>query len=184
MSRYLFPIFLVLLSGGMYIIYIGPTYAMIQENRKNTTEVNNALTSAPEVIATQTALLEQYQQFNTDNRAKLDVMLPTSIDETRLIFDVNTVAARYNLLLKGVTVGDVKKDAEGEAVGGPQLKTKSVKFGVRTTYQVVKLFLRDLEKSLALRDVTSLSFGGTSDQTLGDNAIFDYTIEMQTYSYQ
>ncbi|MEK7192734.1 MAG: hypothetical protein AAB682_01220, partial [Patescibacteria group bacterium] len=83
---------------------------------------------------------------------------------------VDNIAARYGMQLKNVHF-----KTEGTIPEGKDYGTVTFGFSVQGSYSTLKTFLADLERSLRLVDLTSLSFNS------GEKDLYEYTIELTTY---
>ncbi|MEK7068373.1 MAG: hypothetical protein AAB964_01005, partial [Patescibacteria group bacterium] len=125
----------------------------------------------------------KYNTFSTEDRQRLLRGLPDNVDNIRLIIDINNIAARHELSLKNVSLGDVSDSrvarnnlsvgASGDAIGSVQ-----VSFTLSATYGDFLAFLQDLEHSLRVVDVESMDFGAPGSETAGKS---DYTFTIRTY---
>ena len=105
-------------------------------------------------------------------------MLPDAVDNVGLIIDMQNIAANRGMLLKGARVtegGAVGDAAQGLGPDASKYGTITMTFVVNTTYENFSVFLKDLESSLRLLDVTSLSFSSTKEGR------YDYSVTLQTY---
>lgn len=191
---------LILASIGLFLVYVNPTYRKdtgssnwkeqsVKELLTTRVRYREALDKTREIETARTGLLEKYNGISQDNRDKLQKLLPDHVDSVRLILDVNNIAAQYGMALKNIALtgsegasaeatAPVSALAENERAIGPTgalYKPVEFKFSVSGSYDTLRSFLRDLEKSLRLIDVRSLSFSAA-----GDNG-YDYTAVISTY---
>ena len=108
-------------------------------------------------------------------------MLPSNVDNIRLILDINTIAARHRAVLSDVQLGDTSKNSgSGSALagghGGSAIGSVDVGFTVRATYDDFIAFEEELEHSLRIIDVTKLSFTSAGSQDMNS-----YAFTIRTY---
>lgn len=185
MIRYIVPVFFLILSVAVYLSYIDPTYIEIQKALAREKELVGYIEDAKTAQEKIDDLKTQYAAFPPGSDRALHALIPDSIDPTRLIVDMDAVITQFGLVMKspGVTIESVGGD------GSPLTKYR-VTFSVRAPYPVFRNFLRDLESSLALRDVGNISFtsgGATSKETelSSGNTPFsthEYMLNIITYS--
>lgn len=180
MTRVLLPIILVLAAIGLFVLYTNPTYQRTQELQLQSAAFNDALNKAQELRAQRDALLSKRTTFSADSVQKLERMLPDNVDNIRLIIDINNIAARHKLTLRNVQLGSVSDSATSRselAVGssGSPVGSVVVGFGFTASYDTFLSFLQDVEHSLRIVDIETLSF--VPDQTGG--YVFD--VEIRTY---
>ena len=180
MNRYAIPLFFVLLSVGIYIVYIDPTIASIQADRAKTAEYTKYIQEAEEAQSRLDALKQKQQDFPPGYDQALATILPASVDPTKLIIDIDGIAQLRGLTIKSPSSKD------SAASSGAYAK-HTISFSVSAPYTVFRAFLRDLESSLALRDAATVSFTSvSSDESSGiknpELKAMDYTLTIITYS--
>lgn len=186
----LISIFLILASVGVFFGYVNPTYRAITGNTELSERSINelkeergryidALNKTKEIEQARTGLLEEYARIPADGRERIEKLLPDNIDSVRLIIDVNNIAAQYGMRLKNISLaqsGAETTPATSLALGPVEEHFKSVglKFGVEGSYDNFRSFIRDLEQSLRLVDIETISFSSNEN-------IYEYVIAISTY---
>lgn len=189
MNRNVYSLILILLAIGLYFTV---TQGILDEAKvvsASNQEYITAIESASKLISVRDQVLAEYNKLSLDDRAKLDKIVPKSIDNIRLIIDLNNVALRHGFSLKGVSVtalsdnknpsissdGSVPVSNNNFSITTPVLEKVSVSFGLSAPYQQFISFIQDLEASLRILDVNSLSV------TANDSGIYDWKIDLNTY---
>jgi Tfp pilus assembly protein PilO len=171
-------IILVVVAIVLFVTITNPRYATVRTLMAEQQRFDDALERSKELIALRDALLAKLNAIDTANINRLDRMLPDSIDTVRLIIDINTLASRYGMSLANISIGT--PDApESEGMLGPssdEFGRLSLSFTVASNYQNFRAFLGDLERSLRLMDITSISFGEPED-----SGMTAYNISFTTY---
>lgn len=184
MNRYAIPLFLMLLAGTIYVLYIDASIKNIKQQLAKEEEINGYLELAKEARGKLDEIELQYKNFPPDANKKLSIILPESIDSLKLIIDVNTVAKRHGLQVLGPAVTGADGDAQKS---GGYAKYK-LNFKVSATYPAFQEFLGDIQKSLALRDFNNVAFTATTEKDAAgnvskpENAIYDYQVELMSYA--
>lgn len=179
MIRYIIPVLFLLLSVALYLAHIDPTYVEIQKSLARERELVGYIADAKTAQSKIYDLKAQYSAFPAGADQALHVLIPDSVDPTRLIVDMDAVVGKLGLVMKSPSV------SVGGGEEGSPLNSYRVTFGVSAPYLVFREFLRGLESSLALRDMGSMSFtanGAGDSEFTGPNAVHDYTINITTYS--
>jgi Tfp pilus assembly protein PilO len=181
--RLFLPILLVGSAIGLFVLYTNPVYQDIKALTGEVAAYDEALNRSQELRAVRDELLAKRNTFPPAGVQKLERMLPDNVDNIRLIIDINNIAARHNLSLGNVQLGEVTRasgspsagavGASGEAVG-----SVSVGFSVAANYDSFLRFLADLEHSLRLIDVESLSF------SISPEGLPTYSFNIRTYWLQ
>jgi len=184
MLRLVVPLILVAAAIGLFAAYTDPTYQASKELQGQLAQYNDALTKSQQLKSVRDQLLSKRNTFSDSDVSKLETVLPDNVDNIRLIIDINNVAARHNLTLQNVSLGDVGNGVNGGsnalAAGssGSAVNSVQVGFSVTTSYDGMLSFLNDLEHSLRLIDVEDLAFtaGGLDNDS--------YSFKIQTYWLQ
>ena len=174
----------MILSGTMYVLYVDPSYKDIKQQLAKEVEINGYLEQAKEARGKLDDLESQYKAFPVDADKKLNILLPERIDSLKLIIDVNTVAKRHGLEVVAPVVSSSTVNPKN-----PEKYIKyTLKFKVTSTYSIFHEFLKDIQKSLALRDFSNVTFtSGVEKDITGsapkpEFAIFDYQVELTSYA--
>ena len=111
---------------------------------------------------------------------KLGRILPDNVDNIRLIIDINGIAARHLLSINNIDMGAVSDSATSRnalAVGSSGSAIGSVELGftITASYDDFLAFIQDLEHSLRVVDIETISFSAS------DEAIDDFQVNIRTY---
>lgn len=181
----------------------------ITELQSEEKDYTDALAKTAGIERIRTGLAAKFDKINSDDQKKIEKMLPDHIDSVRLIIDINNIGAKYgmslnNILLtaSGVVPAAASKPAASGAAAAPAAPVEGVPIGPDgSVYNSIKLgftitgsygnfvqFLKELEESLRVVDVTSLSFGinknvsATPGQSgAGASDMYTYTMTIRTY---
>lgn len=178
MSRLILPLLIIAAAVGLFVLYTDPAYQAAQALNAQVSQYNDALTKSQELQSVRNQLLAKRATFSNDDVAKLQEVLPDNVDNIRLIIDINNIAAHHNLALQNVQLDSSNAAAQSALSSGSvsnSVGSVTVGFSVTTDYNTMLAFLQDLEHSLRLIDVQTLSFAsGGSDHD-------SYTFRIQTY---
>jgi Tfp pilus assembly protein PilO len=180
-------VILIVGAIGLFFTYTKPNYAGVTALTTEIASYDKALNEAREFEALKNDLLEEYNTFNPDELARLERLIPLNVDNVRLIIEIDSVAATH-----GLTVSDIafegetdEEGAEGEEASGDtalplrdqarEYQSVLMTFSVDASYEDFKSFMSDLEKSLRLVDIQSITTG-TSESGLDQ-----YTVTFKTY---
>lgn len=181
----------VLLGIGIAIVYfyIVPQYDAIQVLLAEEATYDEALQAADELKEKKNELDTQYNNFSETDWARLGKFLPDNPKDIRLIMDMNRIAEENGFVLEDISVEEqargrgnqrIAPGAEAqEMVRGTNrsVQTLGVSFGVEGTYSEFLDFMRDIESSLRIKDVTDISF--TSFETEGNE--YQFFVRLETY---
>ncbi len=151
MNRSITATVLIILSIGLYFTITKGVLADAQIVRSSNAEYVTAIKNAKDLITVRDKVLADYNKLSPDDRARLDKIVPQSVDNIRLIIDLNSVAMKYGFALKGIQATastDASKSsmqnstAEQSAISNPILDTVTVSFSVSAPYQQFISFLQ------------------------------------------
>lgn len=176
------PIFLILASVGIFYGYTNSHYQGQANGSKNIVSLMderkqylNVLDKSSEFIEETNKLTKINNELSNDDLERLKKLLPDHIDNVRLIIDIDEMASKY-----GFRMGNIKID--NGAVSGDVVESDSkpygttiLSFSITTSYSKFRSFVKDLEKSLRIFDITSVSF------TANDTGNYDYNLVIKTY---
>lgn len=203
MSKILLPIFCLVLASGL-VFYLGgavlngsdnPTIQSILLNGSNmglkdlnakASQLNQALKNANDLTAKINNLQEAEKNISKEDQDKLAEFIPDGINNINFIIDINNIASKHGMILKGVRVkdegvSDSVKDMTAEQVAAAKAASSNkiaetyLSFSVAGTYDSLLGFLSDLSSSLRVADITSLAF------SVDEKGLNQYNIELKTY---
>ncbi len=170
------PIFLILLSLGAGFFYVSPQYQKIQMHRAEGVKYDDVIAKAQDLSKLRAELSDTLNTFSADDLDRLSKLVPEKVDTARLILDVSGIAAKYAMEMKDIQVTEPAK-ADTKAVDVKPYKTSTISFNFQSSYEGMIQFVKDLEQSLRMVDVTNITLA-TGD---GRFPIFSYKITLQTY---
>ncbi len=189
MNRNLTATILIILAIG---IYFTVTTSILADADK-VKEVNNqyvaAIESADKLISVRDQVTKDYNNLSQDDRERLAKIVPGSVDNIRLVIDLNSVAMRHGFALQGIKATAATPPVVGgqasapinpntnniKSISTPTLDTVSVSFGVTAPYLQFISFLQDLEANLRIMDITHLSI------TSSDTGVYSFQVQLKTY---
>lgn len=152
------PVALIIAAIGLFYLYTNPQYQEIKTLRVKADAYDNAIIEAQSVVAKRNELVAKKQSFDQNDISKLSTMIPDSIDNIRLIIDVNDVARKHNAALKDIHVaGDSSIVSKEKSNDTKAYGIVTISFSTSATYEDFQKLLADYEKSLRLLDVAQVS---------------------------
>ena len=167
------PIILIVVAIGLFFWQVQPLYGVVQDLRAESAEYDEALEVADELEKVRGDLADKLASFSTEDLDKLEKFLPSYMDNIRTIIDVNGVAAKYNIALKNLKTSEVSAPTGAARA----YSAASVGFDFTASYTNAVNFLRDLETSLRLMDVRSLTVKPATTGTSG----YNFSMTLNTY---
>lgn len=169
------PILLVAIAGALFWFFIDPKYQEVKALRAEAASYEEALSNSRNIQAERDKLLSKYNTFASEDIARLERLLPDTVDNVRLVLDINNIAGRYGMIIRDVRLSSPAKDGKTLGPDNRDYGSLTLQFAVAANYQNFSRFLRDLEASLRVVDVSSISF------KTGEAQIMDYSVAIRTY---
>ncbi len=168
-------IILLIASVGLFFGFIDPTYTDVRAMIAEKKEYDNALTRSKDLQVERDKLLVKANNIKEDNLKLLSKLLPDNIDNVRLIIDVDDMAKRHNMRIRNFKADSTdQKDTIGR--DNSAYGTLTLSFSTTASYNTFLAFLRDLERSLRIIDVTAITFSANDN-----NQLYDYGVTVKTY---
>ncbi len=171
------PVILIVFSVLIFFAFIDPQRAEITALREEKAEYEEVLAKAKDLLELRDELLKKYTSVSDEDKERIQLMLPDNVDNVRLVLDIDQLAQNKKIALKNITVNSGKQLAEQKPDAGTpsgNIGVATVGFSVNTTYELFLDFLRELEDSLRIIDVTGLTIAPAEKG-------FNYSIVLRTY---
>jgi hypothetical protein len=171
------PIALLAATIGLFFIFISPRYESVSSLRAEVREYDLAIDRAKEVVTKRNQLLTKKNSFSKVDLERLNKLLPDKVDNIRLIIDVNDIANRYNSNINTIKIAQEKPTTQASATQSTKPYTSiELSFQTKMTYENIQKFLIDIEDSLKLLDVGTLSIVIAEDPVN-----YDYNVMLKAY---
>ena len=121
MVRFAIPVILIGISVASFFFLVSPMYSGengITALRAQIVSYNEALDNSKALESERDKLTQKYNSIDPDNLEKLKKFLPDSVDNIRLILEIEQLAAPYGMVLR-----DVKYDTNPKAEAKPSTGT-------------------------------------------------------------
>lgn len=187
MNRNVTAVILIVLAIGIYFTFTKDKIVEVKAVQAVNSEYSTAIKNADKLIEIRDAVLKDYNNLSTVDRERMEKMLPNTVDNIRLIIDLNSIALKRGFSLRnikasansasdGITPVATYNQFDDGTIPAPVLDTVSVSFSVTAPYQRFIDLLRDLEANLRIMDVTHLSVSAGEDA-----GSYDFGVELNTY---
>lgn len=190
-------ILLFLASVGLFVVVVDPLHRENQILIKEQEKLNEALEKVRELQAVKEELEEKVKSVSAEDLERLHRLLPSHVDNVRLILNIDQIANRYGLTIRSLEFmaqddsprgAEVIETAQGVfarpvadesarvvSVDEASLQSLMFQFTVSSSYGQFLAFLRDLEKSLRLIDIIGIKF------LADDEDLYDFEVKIATY---
>ena len=205
MNRNVTATILIVLALGIYFTVTKGIIADGQSVQALNKQYTDAINNAQRLISVRDQVRTNYNNVSADDKARLDKMLPSTVDNIRLIIDLNNLALSHGMTFAnirasvgsgssqtptGKTAGQSTPILQQQLTTGggaaannslladisaPVLDTVTVSFNVNANYEQFISLLQDIEADLRIMDITHLSMQSS------ENGVYTWNLEFKTY---
>jgi len=187
--NFILPFILIASSFAIFFGYVDPNYkgndtqssadyskAGVLFLQGELKKYDDILNSSTQIVSKSKNLVDKRNAITETDQSKIERLLPSNIDNIRLIIEIKNIAEGRSLIIKNISVSDMTKSASNSiGQNNTPYGTLSLKFSVNSSYQNFLNFLQDLENNLRLLDITDISFNTT------DSGFYDFNVSLNTY---
>ena len=191
------PIILILLSIGVFFLFVDPKYKDVQALKTEVAENDKTLDISKKLSTQRDELRKKYNQISESEKEYLEKLLPDTVDNVRLIIDINAIAQQFGIVIRNVSINsDVEENIKtGKVIGQgssfdgltqdnsikyvdqSKIGVISFSFSVSAKYEVFVEFLKQLEESLRIVDIRNIEIS----RSASEGVFYDYKVTMDTY---
>lgn len=191
MLRLIAPFILIVGAIVGFFALVSPVYDEITALKAQVAAYNQALDNSKALENERDKLVKKYNSIDPANLEKLEKLLPDSVDNIRLILEIEKIASPYGMVLKEVKYDSVVKDVVDSNVvqaGDSSVNLNSKEYGLwnlsfstEGNYANFLNFIRDLESNLRIVDIASIQFSSVDNTLLGKADTYKYSFKIKTY---
>jgi len=209
MPRFIISILLILGAGSLFYFVTNP---IINDPRsvdaeKNVTggikalyaekkSLDQSIEEIAQLAGQANNLQAKVDKLDKDQIDRLNVFLPDHVNDLQLVLDIDTIAQKSGMQIKGIKVNtDLNKDPRAgraqveEEVSSiasiPQVAKVGLSFETSGTYSQLRSFLGDLSRSLRVLNVTKISLSTAAptakEEGVFSTSVYNYKIDLETY---
>jgi Tfp pilus assembly protein PilO len=184
MFRTITPILSVAIALFAYFFFTQPLFSEIAGIQAVVDEYSSAIERADEKNALLEDLIKRKNSFDEYKRDRLNALVPATVDEVRILVDLTELARTHNMLIGNIQVEKIN-DAADELPEGADISDRldmnsflssDISFGLIGTYEQFKAFIQDVERSLVLMELVSLSFES------GEGSLQQYDVVVRAFA--
>lgn len=214
MIKPILSLLVIIFSLGFSLVYTVPAYRAFSDEQADFATLRDTIQQAGVVKGIIDQTKASMEEVTVEEKARFETFLPQQVDEIRLVNNLTRAAVRRGIALEGITVDsasakktsvststsalsgvqkvfslDAESFATRAAAGNDAVKASAVKVHVSfiASYPTVLLFVRDLEKSLHLMNITSLSLRehvSSDTKDASATALYQITLEIEALLLQ
>lgn len=181
------PFILILASVGIFFVVIDPQYDEIKELKFEREDNEATIRLAKELESKRGQLHADFNKISNEDREHLQKLLPDTVDNVRLILDINNISETFGIAIRDISI-ESEEGSNGEGDSGDfvdntvidntaSVGTITLGFSVSATYDTFKALMEDLENSLRVVDIRTLTIGGAGTE----NIFYDFDVVLDTY---
>ncbi len=182
MMRTLTPILSLIIAVLLFLFFLKPQYAAVQELQTEVDEYNTASQKYAEFTSAVDAKLRTINEQPVTNTMRLDKIIPDEVDDAELLVSIESMVKDQRMLFGNIMIdtgeasfGKTSKNAKNTELSS-ELQRVDFSFSVIGSYDQFKNLLRELESSLTLYDVVKLSM------TTSPGTFQQFDIIVRTYA--
>lgn len=187
MSNRLVPMLALIVAAGIFFGYARPAWTgSIATTQGEIDSYNRALASAAEYETRQDELLRAQNALPAEKLARLNNFLPDGVNNVELILDLDALAASSGVALSNFDIQSAQSNGGAGAAGRPSagaaialaespVDSLQISLTATATYDAFRAFLRGIEASERILDVTSLQ---VAPSTTG---VYNYSLTLRLY---
>lgn len=171
-KRVLGIVLLVLAVGGVYVVAM-PLWDEVKAATVEAQTLDALIERRETLNAIGADVIKRYEAVSQADLRRIDTLVPDSIDNVKLILELQRMAEQYNLTVQRI-------DVAGEGVrdlAGRRLNTVSFQANLGGSYSDFIIFLEQLERNQRIIDLRSLSFQSNDSE----EEEYLYNLTLDTY---
>lgn len=166
MSKVVTPILFFIIAVGLFFTYIRPAYDVLVAFQAQEKELDVALQETEQLLKKYDELMTNYSSISSEDKARLNKILPQEIDVVRLILDLDSIATKNKMKILTFKVPQLDaKNAPASRSRTAQRSTADENSPIGSAvltiecegeYPDFKNLIYDIERSLLLMDMVAL----------------------------
>jgi Tfp pilus assembly protein PilO len=194
MFNFFRSLFLIILSAVVFFVWTKSIFNNITTLKVEAASYNQALSNAKSLESERDRLQKKVDTMPSESLARLEKLLPESVDNVRIILEISKLALPYGMVLKNIKYDTIDSSAGNSSVASTQnglntnpqdYGTWNLGFSTTGTYDNFIAFLKDLESNLRIIDISSIDFASddatVTNPKLGSNQVYTYNFKIKTY---
>ena len=176
MKGIVFAAALLVIAVIVFAVWIRPQLTATNVLRGERLTLETTLTRFRELREARDRLLSRYNTILRQDLERLETLLPKTPATGGIITQLDRLASSHALLLKSVDVKETQQQATSPITRSRgRARQLTINTNLVGSYQSFRAFLQDLERSLRLMDVESLSFSS------GGENVYQFTLRASAY---
>ena len=169
---------LLVLSVALFYSFILPYYDKVGVLREQSAKYQEILNNIVELAQKRDDLDVKYANIPAEEIIRLEKVLPDNVDTVNLAMNLDSIASKYGISINAIKAVEANNQAGFEIVqstAGPYAPV-TISFSFVAGYRDFRNFIEDIEQSLRIIDIKSVSFNSS------ETGLYDFSISADTYS--
>ena len=168
---------LICLAAGIALTVwvVKPIWASVMELRNEIGLKNDEIAKIEVLLVKQDELKKKYLG-SKDDIDRILLALPKGEDVSYDLSQIDAIAMKNGLLLESIKFTGIDEDNDVNKIG---LSTTSVEMNLSGSYEAFKGFLRDMENSLRVVEVSSIKI--SQAKGLEEGSLFNFGLNINVY---
>ena len=190
-------IIVIICAVGVFFFFTDREYKEVKQLQTEIEANKKIIELANKLDTKKVELNDKFNQISREEKEELEKLLPDTVDNVRLIIDMNNIAEKFGIIIRDISIntnesstGGSKKTTTGQKsnfdniteensikyVDTSKIGVISFSFSVSAKYEVFLDFLKQLEETLRLVDIRNIEVSrGTTD------VLYNYRVTLDTY---
>lgn len=187
MSRTLVSIFFLLAGVFAFIVFISPQFSRLKESQARLSDIAGISNELDVIAADRDKLIDIYNSISQTDIDRLEKMLPTGPNASSFLTNLEFLSLKNNLRLKRLEF--IGETSQVQRSGGAPVPSSAatqrpigagfvelpISIGVEGSYESFRSYLKDLEASVRILDITEINFGLIRQNT------YEFTVRAKAY---
>lgn len=170
---------MLIVSVALFYTFTSPQWDQVANLRAQEQEHAQTLRDAAAIMELRDNLMATYRSFPEADIERIKRILPDEADLVQLAYEMDVLASQHGIAVDSVSASNASDDGassiEISESSAPVHQKATVTFGFLANYPSFSPLLADLEKSLRIMDVRSVSF------VVNEAGLYDHTVTVDTY---
>lgn len=180
MNKNVTALILIVIALGTYFTVTKGVINDAKAIKDTNDQYSTAIKKSDQLIKDRDEVLRRYNSISQEDRDRLDKIIPSGVDNIRLMIDMNALAVKDGVALKGVAASTISTDVDqnspqANSGTGPVLSKIKIGMNVTASYRQLINFLKDIESNLRVMDVSKMTLRSS------DTGVYDLNLEVITY---
>lgn len=175
---------LILISFGLFFLFGKPALSQIYLIKTQNQEYIDAIDQVNLLENKESELTAKLNSIPISERRKVETFFPTRDGLIRLIADIDGIASKHGIGITTVDFSESTTDLSrsvSESMPTPSYESKTINITFSSSYQNLKRFLAELEKSLRVIDIRSIDLSQGADPSGSSAGVYQYKVSADVY---